>query len=161
MQCSGSETTAQQDLQPAVRALFTDPLDTGLPSLIKLIQSYVYSLKNSLSDSSGSRPRLLWSLYYNVDLHCVDHTHQSGPHGLYLTSEPDTSIGYEKAANEVAPHVYKLFSCDILVATYNTVWWKMLTGFQKYSPNSKWSFYVTIRIIITLSSSLSVFYAGS
>ena len=114
MQCSGSEATAEQDLQPAVRALFTDPLDTGLPSLIKLIPSYVYSLKNSLSnslsDSLGSRPRLLWSLYYNVDLHCVDHTHQSGPHGLYLTSEPDTSIGYEKAANEVAPHVYKPFS---------------------------------------------------
>ena len=63
-------------------------------------------ISHSLSpvESTSSGPRLLWSLYYNVTLHSVDQSLTSTlefPRGLYVTSEPDDTIGYEKAANEV------------------------------------------------------------
>ena len=63
-----------------------------------------FVLSLSLSESNSSGPRLLWSLYYNVELHNVDQSHASSiecPSNLYLTSEPDATIGYESAAKEV------------------------------------------------------------
>ena len=54
--------------------------------------------------SNSSGPHLLWSLYYNVELHNIDQSQTSTlecPRGLYVTSEPDTTIGYERAASEV------------------------------------------------------------
>ena len=58
--------------------------------------------------SNSSGPHLLWSLYYNVELHSIDQSQASTlecPRGLYVTSEPDTTIGYEKVASEVCVHV--------------------------------------------------------
>ena len=68
--------------------------------------------------STSSGPRLLWSLYYNVELHSIDQSQASAlecPRGLYVTSEPDTTIGYERAASEVCVYTYAgLFKCNTI-----------------------------------------------
>ncbi len=62
------------------------------------------SLPSLYLESNQSGPRLLWSLYYNVELFEVNQSEVVSldlPAGIHMTSDPDGTIAFEKAMKEV------------------------------------------------------------
>lgn len=53
------------------------------------------------SPRAESGPRVLWSLYFNLSLCLVTGPVSSVLGGVYVTSDPDTSLNYEGAVKEV------------------------------------------------------------
>ena len=62
-----------------------------------------------------NKPRLLWSLYYNLSLSSCSHPTETGtnsdvtsdlPHNVLMVSDPDDTISYEACIHEVHCTLY-------------------------------------------------------
>ncbi len=67
----------------------------------KIHCSYVLINIIIVNPPSENGPRILWSLYFNLSLCLVPGPVSSLPRGVYVTSDPDTSLNYEGAVKEV------------------------------------------------------------
>ena len=73
----------------------------------------VHFLTLCLDDIEQQQPLLLWTLYFNMELchvdqdNCHEHAPQL-PTNMYLTSDPDGTMTYENAMQEVS-----LFCCAL------------------------------------------------
>lgn len=82
--CESVGHNAKTDLEGAVRLLF--------------------NVQDDCLDHNKSRPRVLWSLYFNMDTHTIKESNLlvgQWATNLYPTSNQDSTMTYEKAVQEV------------------------------------------------------------
>ncbi len=61
----------------------------------------MYTYNSMIPSPSEGGPRVLWSLFFNLSLCLVADPVSATPGGVYVTSDPDTSLNYEGAVKEV------------------------------------------------------------
>ena len=107
--CPSDGPTAQQDLQCVVNHFYsTTPIATaGMWDIYRNLKNQVF-IWRFLLGASAANPRALWSLFYNMELCCVDQEILAGtPVNLYVTSDPTSKIVYDEAVTEVLCATFK------------------------------------------------------